>query len=181
MPLSAPTIIDAAHRLLLDYGLQDVSMRRLAAELDVRPGALYYHVPNKQELLARVAAQILAPLASPSQGAEQLLHAFREAVLPIRDGADLMLIAFGLDPELPPVPAVSASLQQRGMPVREADQRAHILIRFALGAVAAEQNAALLHTTAGKAAPGATAKGPHTAEGAALYDEGLRLLCGAGG
>lgn len=174
MPLSAPVIIDAAHRLLLEYGLQDVSMRRLATELAVRPGALYYHVPNKQELLARVAAQILSPLAAPGDdlSVEDLLRTFRRTVLPIRDGGDLMLIAFGLDPDLPPMAALQALLQERGLDPRSAERRAHILMRFALGAVAAEQNAALLQTT-----QGASEQSPDTTGGAALYDEGLRLLC----
>ena len=34
-------------------------MRRLAAELDVRPSALYHHVPSKQVLLAAVADEVL--------------------------------------------------------------------------------------------------------------------------
>ncbi|MDZ5079217.1 TetR family transcriptional regulator [Nesterenkonia sp. HG001] len=174
MPLSAPVIVQAAQRLLLEYGLQDVSMRRLASELDVRPGALYYHVPNKQQLLARVAAEILAPLAAPAESTsvEDLMRSFRRAVLPIRDGGDLMLIAFGLNPVLPPMPALSTRLQERGLTRQSADQRAHILMRFALGAVAAEQNATLLH-----AAQESPDHGPDATGGAALYDEGLRLLC----
>ena len=55
MSLSREAILSTAQRLLTDYGLEDLTMRRLASELNVRAGALYYHVPNKQELLLQVA------------------------------------------------------------------------------------------------------------------------------
>ena len=48
MSLSSERIVRAAQDLLTDYGLHDVTMRRLASELGVRPGALYYHVPHKR-------------------------------------------------------------------------------------------------------------------------------------
>lgn len=70
MGLTSDAIVTAAHRLLADYGLHDVTMRRLAAELGVQPGALYYHVPNKQELLRRVAQQLLAPLGETGERAQ---------------------------------------------------------------------------------------------------------------
>ena len=35
------------------YGIADLTMRRLARELDVTPGALYWHFANKQQLLGR--------------------------------------------------------------------------------------------------------------------------------
>jgi TetR/AcrR family tetracycline transcriptional repressor len=40
-------------------GLADLTMRRLAAELGVRPSALYHHFPGKDALLAAVADEIL--------------------------------------------------------------------------------------------------------------------------
>jgi hypothetical protein len=54
------------------YGLGDLSMRRLAERLGVKAGALYWHVANKQSLLAAVSDEILAvdggPTTVPSQG-----------------------------------------------------------------------------------------------------------------
>ena len=49
--LSRERIVDAAFSVLRDYGLADLSMRRLAKELGVQAGALYWHVPSKQDLL----------------------------------------------------------------------------------------------------------------------------------
>ncbi|WP_233189149.1 TetR/AcrR family transcriptional regulator, partial [Subtercola sp. Z020] len=54
-------VVDAALRILDDQGLPDLTMRHLAAALDVQPSALYWHFPNKQTLLAAVADRIVAP------------------------------------------------------------------------------------------------------------------------
>ena len=60
MVLSREKILDTAYEVLATYGLADLSMRRLAQELHVAPGALYYHVKNKQQLLILLADYILA-------------------------------------------------------------------------------------------------------------------------
>lgn len=49
--LSLESIITAADRILETEGSGKLSMRRLAAELDSAPMALYYHVRDKDELL----------------------------------------------------------------------------------------------------------------------------------
>ncbi|MER2093167.1 MAG: TetR family transcriptional regulator, partial [Saccharopolyspora rectivirgula] len=41
-------VVDRAIAVLDEYGLESLTMRRLAAELGVQPSALYHHVPNKQ-------------------------------------------------------------------------------------------------------------------------------------
>ncbi|MGK4218805.1 TetR family transcriptional regulator [Kocuria marina] len=63
MALNRDDVVDAAWHILQSYGLGDLSMRRLAKELGVQPGALYWHVANKQELLAVLAQRMVAPLA----------------------------------------------------------------------------------------------------------------------
>src|SRR4051812_46795577 len=57
---SRDDVVEAALRILDDYGLPDLTMRRLAASLDVQPSALYWHFPNKQALLAELADRIVA-------------------------------------------------------------------------------------------------------------------------
>ena len=64
MALNRDDVVDAAWHILQSYGLGDLSMRRLAKELGVQPGALYWHVANKQELLAVLAQRMVAPLAA---------------------------------------------------------------------------------------------------------------------
>ncbi|MDY6999879.1 MAG: helix-turn-helix domain-containing protein, partial [Actinomycetota bacterium] len=62
MQLHKRDVVHAATTLLDDYGIADLSMRRLARELAVSPGALYWHFANKQELLGAVADRILEPV-----------------------------------------------------------------------------------------------------------------------
>jgi AcrR family transcriptional regulator len=50
-PLSRERILKAALRIADEEGLEALSMRRLAADLDATPMALYNHVPNKDALL----------------------------------------------------------------------------------------------------------------------------------
>lgn len=57
-------MVAKATQLLDDYGIADLTMRRLARELNVSPGALYWHFADKQELLGAVADRILAGLDS---------------------------------------------------------------------------------------------------------------------
>ena len=52
-------VVDHAIAVLDAYGLADLTMRRLGAELGVQPSALYHHFANKQALLAAVADEIL--------------------------------------------------------------------------------------------------------------------------
>lgn len=97
MALTSEAIVAAASRILDEYGLGDLSMRRVAEALDVQAGALYYHVPNKQSLLAAVADEILGSMAQPSSLQDWALE-YRRALLSHRDGAELVAssLAMGL-------------------------------------------------------------------------------------
>ena len=63
--LTRGRIVEAGLRILDAWGLGDLTMRRVADELGVKAGALYYHMPNKQSLLAEIADVILTPVAVP--------------------------------------------------------------------------------------------------------------------
>ncbi len=97
MALSREAIVRAASGILDDYGLGDLSMRRVADALGVQAGALYYHVPNKQSLLAAVADEILGGMVAAGSLA-QWAAAYRRALLSHRDGAELVAssLAMGL-------------------------------------------------------------------------------------
>lgn len=91
---SRADVVEAALRVLDEHGLEFCSMRRVAAALDVQPSALYHHVPNKQSLLALMADEIVRGVAS--RGGEHpasLCRALRQALLAIRDGADVVATA----------------------------------------------------------------------------------------
>jgi len=104
-------VVETALRILDQFGLADLSMRRLAATLDIQPSALYWHVPNKQTLLALVSDQIIGRAAKidrasfMSDGAidwKELtlaeVRAIADALMAYRDGAEVVssTLALGL-------------------------------------------------------------------------------------
>ncbi len=65
MQLRRGDVLDGAMAILDEFGLADLTMRRLATSLGVQPGALYWHFPNKQTLLGAVVDKILEDLDAP--------------------------------------------------------------------------------------------------------------------
>lgn len=59
-PLSSETIVAAAIDLLDREGLDSFSIRNIAKVLGVYPSALYWHVPSRHLLIARVIAALFA-------------------------------------------------------------------------------------------------------------------------
>lgn len=92
------SVVDCALRLLDEVGLPDLSMRRLAAELDVQASALYWHFPNKQSLLAAVADRILEAVPAPDARVSLAVtsQAIRDALLAYRDGAEVVMSTYAL-------------------------------------------------------------------------------------
>ncbi|MBC2680881.1 TetR family transcriptional regulator [Corynebacterium sp. 4HC-13] len=96
MQLNTQIILDKATEILSDYGLGDLTMRRLARTLDVVPGALYWHYPSKQDLLGAIALQLLNAVPTPDSAdvrAQEYCVALYEALTTLRDGADITLTA----------------------------------------------------------------------------------------
>jgi TetR/AcrR family transcriptional regulator, tetracycline repressor protein len=91
-------VVDAATTLLDSYGIADLTMRRLARELNVSPGALYWHFANKQELLGAVADRILESVDDAPGGwrdrVAEVCRRLRDALLSRTDGAELVSASF---------------------------------------------------------------------------------------
>ena len=68
-PLSRAGAVAAAMQIMRDEGLERVTMRRLAAELDTGPASLYVYVHNMAELHGAILDELLADLARPPGGA----------------------------------------------------------------------------------------------------------------
>lgn len=64
--LNRERVLQAAVALADEVGIESLSMRRLAQELDVVPMALYKHVANKEELLDGMVDIVFGEIESPS-------------------------------------------------------------------------------------------------------------------
>jgi TetR/AcrR family tetracycline transcriptional repressor len=105
MALHREDVIRAAVELLDEVGLDRLTTRALTTRLGVRPGALYWHVRSKGELLAAIASEIMrevydieaAPEGDAGESAawaEQttaFAHRLRRALLAHRDGARVVI------------------------------------------------------------------------------------------
>ncbi|MFD0382749.1 TetR family transcriptional regulator [Streptomyces stramineus] len=92
-------VADTALRLLNDVGLEGLTLRRIAKELNVQAPALYWHFKNKQELLDEMATEMFRRMA-PDMAAvadtagiswqeymRRTAHVVRRGMLGYRDGA----------------------------------------------------------------------------------------------
>lgn len=137
---SRDDVIARAVQVLDTWGLADLTMRRLAAELDVQPSALYHHVPSKQVLLAAVADEILrrAGAPAPAHTWPERVHGaatwLRDGVLAYRDGAEVVSTALtlGLGGQSARV-AVASALADTGLDDADQQAAAQVLLHFVLG------------------------------------------------
>lgn len=121
-------------------------MRKLALELGVQPSALYWHVPNKQQLLAELADRIVARARHVSLDGDWHpnviagARALRAALLSCRDGAELVSssLALGLGGTLAHR-QLSDAISRGSIDRALADATAVILVHQILGQVWHEQ------------------------------------------
>ncbi|KAA9287796.1 TetR/AcrR family transcriptional regulator [Corynebacterium amycolatum] len=90
-------IVDEARAMLRESGWSAISMRRLAARLDVKAPSLYKHISGKEELLQLLLTESLENLGKRIHAAideectsASLLQAYRQAVLDDPHGYRLM-------------------------------------------------------------------------------------------
>jgi TetR/AcrR family transcriptional regulator, tetracycline repressor protein len=142
-------VVVKATQLLDDYGLADLTMRRLARELSVSPGALYWHFANKQELLGAVADEVLTFAKwDPSllDWRDRMLAigaTLRDALLSTTDGAELVSasLAAGKSAVLTEILAeLAAAAKEAGVDPTHADLVARTLVHYVLGFTADEQS-----------------------------------------
>lgn len=178
-------VVDRALAVLDTYGLADLTMRRLGAELGVQPSALYHHFANKQTLLAAVADEMLARGRRPSRPPAwdacvvAVCSELRDAMLAYRDGAEVVATvhAFGLGAGAPYDDLLDA-LTRGGLDADLARTAARTLLHFVFGHTGEEQT----HLQAGSV--GAIHDEPRDRSdfelGLALVMDGIRLRHPAG-
>ena len=138
---SADDVALTALRILDDHGLPDLTMRRLAAALEVQPSALYWHFPNKQALLAELSDRIVGRMASgPATDLSREAHALRDALLAYRDGAEVVssTLAMGLGSSVA-LDRLSAPAAAAGFDAGTARRVATTVLHYVLGFVWHEQ------------------------------------------
>jgi AcrR family transcriptional regulator len=83
-PLTRERIVEQAMELIDGCCVEDLSMRRLGAELGVEAMALYWHLPNKAALMEAILASLLAKVELPSPGETDWQSAVRRYARSIR-------------------------------------------------------------------------------------------------
>lgn len=149
MQLHRSDVVDKATYILDEYGIADLTMRRLARELSVTPGALYWHFADKQELLGAVADRILEPVVSDvaampwTQQIPAIGGALREALLSSTDGAELVSATFasGRSAALARIlDLLAAAASDAGFETTNAALAARTVVYYVLGFTVDEQS-----------------------------------------
>lgn len=149
MQLHKRDLVDAATAILDNFGIADLTMRRLARELGVSPGALYWHFANKQQLLGAVADRILHPVlgADPAGSWRDQVsgacHRLRDALLSHTDGAELVSASFAAGQSAVMtqiVDRLSAAAAESGVTGLHSALAARTVVYYVLGFTVDEQS-----------------------------------------
>lgn len=104
-PLDREQIVETALAILDRDGLNELSMRKIADELETGAASLYWHVGSKDELLDlvfdRVIGELHLPAPDPDRWAEQLkdvARAMRDVIARHRDIVRVSMGRFPLGP-----------------------------------------------------------------------------------
>lgn len=143
-------IVAAALELLDEGGIHAITVRALAARLDVRAPALYWHVRNKQDLLDEMSTSVMRrigdALSSTAPGADwrddlaAYARVLRAGYLHHRDGARIFSGTRVTDPD---VVRMKEPWYERwtaaGLTLAEADDAIDLVTAFVVGFVIEEQ------------------------------------------
>ena len=158
--INTSVVAQTALSLLDDTGLDGLTMRRVADKLGVQPGALYWHVKSKQELLDAMASAIFADAAAGLEAPRASMswqdwlcdwaRQLRRAMLRYQDGAKVFAGASLQEPAVFRATELALrTLEDGGFAVRPAARSVATLLHYTVGFTMEEQ----AHTAA-KAAGG---------------------------
>ncbi|MGW9174011.1 TetR/AcrR family transcriptional regulator C-terminal domain-containing protein [Streptomyces decoyicus] len=149
-------VVDTALRLLNDVGLDGLTLRGIAKELNVQAPALYWHFKNKQELLDEMATEMTRRMAGnlaeggsgavPRTGTwqEMLLgacRAVRRELLAYRDGGKVFSGTRMTDGAATgPLDSLMTCLTEAGFTLEEAVRAWWTAYNFTVGAVIEDQS-----------------------------------------
>jgi len=173
-------VVVAATALLDTYGIADLTMRRLARELDVSAGALYWHFANKQQLLGAVADRILESVDDVPAGWRDrvagICRRLRDALLSHTDGAELVSASFaaGQSEAMAQILArLTTAAADAGVAPTHAGLAARTVVYYVLGFTADEQSRLQLDAAGAELPDGQSIL---SEDPSARFAFGLRLL-----
>ncbi|MGP3690111.1 TetR/AcrR family transcriptional regulator C-terminal domain-containing protein [Streptomyces sp. IBSNAI002] len=147
--LDKKQVVDTALRLLNEVGLEGLTLRAIAKELEVQAPALYWHFQGKQDLLDEMATEMYRRMVSGSDLApgatwqERLTagnRGLRAALLGYRDGAKVFSGSrFTGTEHAVQMEANLRSLVDTGLTLPQAVRAASTAYFFTLGFVTEEQ------------------------------------------
>src|SRR5262249_14844453 len=136
-PLDQAQVVRAAMALLDEVGLDELTMRRLAAYLGVKAASLYRHVHNKDELLAllgdEISGEIPAPRDSGNWQAQltELAWNVRRGLVAHRDAARVLANSPPVGPRrLTHIERLLRILREAGLSERDAARTGYHLNNF---------------------------------------------------
>ncbi|MGW7576651.1 TetR/AcrR family transcriptional regulator C-terminal domain-containing protein [Streptomyces sp. NPDC054765] len=154
-------VVDTALRLLNEVGLDGLTLRRIAKELNVQAPALYWHFKNKQELLDEMATEMFQRMVRPFRdgpftdgpaGADPLgrtwqetlltsCRAMRRELLSYRDGGKVFSgTRMTNDSSAGPLNGLLSRFTDAGFTLRDASRAWWTAYHYTVGLVIEEQS-----------------------------------------
>ncbi|MGW5326653.1 TetR/AcrR family transcriptional regulator [Streptomyces sp. NPDC004014] len=152
MPLTEAGIYVAALRLIDADGVEALTMRKLATELDANPMSLYHHVPNKEAVLRGVTRMVGAQFRTVTLEDAPWQERIRLLAMDFRALAHrhpkLLAYSFShqpdfIQPDDPFWTALTAVVAAAGVPRAEVSEIAALMVAVVIGVLTAELNGAL--------------------------------------
>jgi TetR/AcrR family tetracycline transcriptional repressor len=145
--ISKRAVLEIALRIIDEEGINALSIRRLASELNVNGASFYYHFHNKDEIIAGAAELALDDVRAPRDTGEDwrewLLRntrLYRKALLNHPDLTMVMLRRGRMRIGLRRLDASVKRLEQQGVPMEVTWALVEALETFAIGSALAEAN-----------------------------------------
>jgi AcrR family transcriptional regulator len=183
--LTEEGIYAAALRLIDADGVGALSMRKLAAALEVNPMSLYHHVPNRAALLRGVKNLVAAQFPSTASGGtwqdqlRQVAYDFRSLAHRHRN---LVMYAFAspdsIEPEDRFWQALCRILETAGVPSTEVTRIGAVLTSLFSGFILGEANGSVERLSAMSAAgrASATEEAANSTDADRTFELAVRIL-----
>ena len=147
-PLDRALIASTAAQMIDESGVENLTMRSVAARLGVSAMALYYHVNDKDELLRMIGDDILARIPLPDPGSGDWRELFTDLVSATMDalrsvpGLSSVLLTSKLLPNAREMVLYSIELFERAGLDRDAAREAYAAVhQLVLGRLLVEESA----------------------------------------